>query len=269
MAPSAIDPPVHAGRTNYSPDVPDFNSKTATPEEVVQGLIRSGGCILRNAASLEELAAIEADTRPWIDKDLEWKGDESFPRETRRVCGLATKSKAYMEVVVANKLYQDVCNILLSSTFKMWKGDELMTSTAAPQLNNTFLFSIQPGAADQGLHRDDIIHHNHLPAITADEYKVGRDLGIGYFVAGKRTTKSNGATRFIPGSHLWGPIEPRPTEDLCVYAELNLGDAFIMLASAYHGGSANKTTDQERLIYSCFMTKGMLRQVRCPSTPTN
>ncbi|KIW36459.1 uncharacterized protein PV06_11275, partial [Exophiala oligosperma] len=60
------------------------------------------------------------------------------------------------------------------------------------------------------------------------------------------TTKANGATRFIPGSHLWKHDTP-PAEDLCVYAELEPGDGFIMLASCYHGGSANTTTNQERL----------------------
>lgn len=33
-----------------------------------------------------------------------------------------------------------------------------------------------------------------------------------------------------------------------------------MLASCYHGGGANTTTDEERLLYSCFMTRGWLRQ---------
>jgi len=67
--------------------------------------------------------------------------------------------------------------------------------------------------------------------------------------------------RFIPGSHLWSPETP-PSEDLAFYAELEPGDGFMMLSSCYHGGSANTTKDQERLVYSCFMTKGYLRQVR-------
>ena len=33
-----------------------------------------------------------------------------------------------------------------------------------------------------------------------------------------------------------------------------------MLSSCYHGGSANTTQDEERLIFSCFMTRGWLRQ---------
>lgn len=36
-------------------------------------------------------------------------------------------------------------------------------------------------------------------------------------------------------------------EDLCEYAEMGRGDAFMMLAWCFHGGSAN-TADEERLI---------------------
>jgi ectoine hydroxylase-related dioxygenase (phytanoyl-CoA dioxygenase family) len=55
-----------------------------------------------------------------------------------------------------------------------------------------------------------------------------------------RTTKANGATRFIPGSHKW-PLERVPQESEVVYAEQNIGDTFIFLADVYHGGSANTT----------------------------
>jgi ectoine hydroxylase-related dioxygenase (phytanoyl-CoA dioxygenase family) len=86
-----------------------------------------------------------------------------------------------------------------------------------------------------------------------------REKGIGFFVAGTKTTKANGATRFIPGSHLEATCQP-PDEAFAQYAELNVGDGLIMLSSCYHGGSANTTKDEERLVFSCFMTRGWLRQ---------
>ncbi|KAI9811890.1 MAG: hypothetical protein M1827_005241 [Pycnora praestabilis] len=154
----------------------------------------------------------------------------------------------------------EVCGKLLKSTIHSWLSSKRETSVSVPQLNSTIVFSIGPGAARQELHRDDVIHHNRLPKISLDEYKIERDTGIGLFVAGKNPMKANGATRFIPRSHLWG--DEHPDEDLAFFAELNPGDAFIMLSSCFHGGSANTTTDEERLISSCFMTtKGFLRQV--------
>ena len=108
-----------------------------------------------------------------------------------------------------------------------------------------------------------MIHHKQLPAITPDQYTFDRETAIGLFVAGKRTTKANGATRFVPRSHLQSTDTPPPDDSGCFYAELEPGDGFFMLASCYHGGSANTTESEERLLYGCFMTRGWLRQVRC------
>ena len=87
-----------------------------------------------------------------------------------------------------------------------------------------------------------MVHHNNNVAIKAEDYKPGnnREVSIGCFVGGSRTTKENGATRFIPGSHLWAR-EERPDNKMAVYAELGKGDAFFMLSSCYHAGSANTT----------------------------
>jgi len=85
---------------------------------------------------------------------------------------------------------------------------------------------------------------------------MGRDAGIGFFVAGKKTTKQNGATRFIPGSHLWDYAEGPPREDQTFYAELEPGDGLMVLSGCFHGGSANKTENEERLVYSTFSTRG-------------
>lgn len=38
------------------------------------------------------------------------------------------------------------------------------------------------------------------------------------------------------------------------------GDAFIMLASAFHGGGSNITKDQHRLMFATFSIRGYLRQ---------
>jgi ectoine hydroxylase-related dioxygenase (phytanoyl-CoA dioxygenase family) len=56
----------------------------------------------------------------------------------------------------------------------------------------------------------------------------------------------------------WGGSE-EPIEELTVSAELEVGDAFIMFGSCYHGGGANTTNDEERLLFS-FSTRGWLRQ---------
>ncbi|KAK4664184.1 uncharacterized protein QC763_503360 [Podospora pseudopauciseta] len=222
------------------PNVKEFPA-SANPDDIVQALIR-------NVIPQETLDVIEKDVRPFIEADKPWKGDFFSPK-TRRVYGLAGKSPTFFKSVVANPLYQAVCSKMLTAEYKSWLGQKLETSISRPQLNNTIVFSINPGARAQELHHDGMIQHNVLMAITADQYKIGRDTGIGWFVAGNKTTKANGATR-------WSLLG----EELAFFAEMNPGDGFAMLTSCFHEGSANTTRDEERLIYSCFMTKGYLRQ---------
>jgi len=251
--------PKHLSEDSKAAVVDAFDASTVTADAVVESLIRTGGCILRNVVNKDDLAEIERDVRPYIMKDQPWKGD-FFPPETRRVTGLVEKSETFTNRVPGNEVYMEVCKQLLSAKHQCYVGQKLEDSVSPPQLNNTIVFSIAPGARRQELHRDDMNWHNATPPITSHkDYKIGRDCAIGFFVAGKKTTKENGATRFIPRSHLWAHTQP-PNEELAYYAELEPGDGFIMLASAYHGGSENASVDQERLIFSCFMTKGLLRQ---------
>ena len=42
--------------------------------------------------------------------------------------------------------------------------------------------------------------------------------------------------------------------------EMDKGDAFIMLASAYHGGGNNTTKDERRLMFATFSVRGYMRQ---------
>ncbi|KAM0213025.1 hypothetical protein ACHAQD_009467 [Fusarium lateritium] len=121
---------------------------------------------------------------------------------------------------------------------------------------------IGPGGKAQPLHRDDYISHNIHTDIEKwdDERDVNRESAVGLFVAGSKVTKENGGTQFIQGSHLWGSERGPPRVEDCVFAEMDKGDAFIMLASAYHGGGTNSTTDEQRLIFATFSTRGYLRQ---------
>lgn len=247
MAPSATlnDVPASFDDTPKSsksplPPVLEFDAAKCTSEQLVDALKLSGGVIIRNMLPLDEVKAIEADVRPYLDKDIPWNGD-FFPPETRRAFGLISKSKTFALRIVGNPMWLEVVDALLTSEIKynwvrfvktitgytnlcLQVGEKNEATSSKPQLNNTIVFSIGPGARDQALHRDDQIHHNYQPAVA--KHHLGRDAGIGFFVAGKKTTKENGATRFIPGSHLWDYSEGPPKDEQCAYAELNPGDAF-------------------------------------------
>jgi ectoine hydroxylase-related dioxygenase (phytanoyl-CoA dioxygenase family) len=195
--------------------------------------------------------------RPRLNADSPWEGD-FFPKQTRRAYQLLSSPTCVRQVVM-HPLYQETCDRFLTTKNWFWSGHEKTFATSKPQIMNTVCFSINPGAHAQPLHRDDWCYQ--VVAQKADKYPddLQRDTGIGWFVAGKDATFENGATRFIPGSHLWEHGR-EPDDNLVSYAELKRGDAFMMFASCYHGGGANTTKDQERLLFSCFMTRGWLRQ---------
>ncbi|ORY17209.1 hypothetical protein BCR34DRAFT_475120 [Clohesyomyces aquaticus] len=141
-------------------------------------------------------------------------------------------------------------------------GDQCRSSVSLPQLSTTVAFSVGPGTKAQGLHRDDDIYHTQHPA--SPKHHLGRDTMLCLFVAGKNCRKQNGATRIIPGSHLWDYTSPPPNYEASperfAHAEMSPGDAFIMLGGVYHGAGSNSTADEERLVYAAFATRGYLRQ---------
>ena len=178
------------------------------------------------------------------------------------VTGLLGKSKAYAISVVGNSIFRSVSDYFLTSTLtNSWHGNSARTSKAKSQLSTTITFSVPPGTPAQGLHRDDDIYHTWHSATP--EHHLGRDTMVCFFVAGSKCTASNGATRIVPGSHLWDFAQAPPKEDeshMFFHAEMKPGDVFMMLGGVYHGAGQNQTCDQERLVHAAFATRGYLRQ---------
>ncbi|KAF1817485.1 phytanoyl-CoA dioxygenase family protein [Eremomyces bilateralis CBS 781.70] len=224
----------------------EFTPETATPRKLADALIQDSGCFVRGLIPLQVMDQIEKDVRPYFQNDQPWLDKVAFPDKSRRVQGIVSRSRAWTESLIGNELYQDTANIILSSKIAYWYGDIRVENAHYPKLCSALGFSILPGAEAQGLHRDCTIHHNGLEEITPKQYRPGRDTQFGMFVGGNKGTKENGITRFVPRSHLWD-METKSCEDQAVYAEMEKGDAFFMLGSCYHGGSANNTKDEERL----------------------
>ena len=119
----------------------------------------------------------------------------------------------------------------------------------------------RPGCQAQKLHRDDKNHHARHT--KAERYSKGRDVLLGLFVPGCDTFKANGATRIVPGSHLWGDDRPDfgPNGDSGVVdAELKKGEAFVMLGSLYHGAGQYSMPTGSRTVHIFFMCTGVHRQ---------
>ncbi|KAF6833850.1 phytanoyl- dioxygenase family protein [Colletotrichum plurivorum] len=229
----------------------DATHPSTTPENLVDAIARDGGVVVENLIPQSLAAQIKADLAPAFDED---KPDRYgfFPRTTQRASGLLGISDACIELA-CNKLYTDVANAMVSSSYTFWRGDRQKTVSGKPIISSTVGFRVNPGGTQQVLHRDDNDYHPHdkkLPVM------------IGCVTALTKTTAANGATVIIPGSHLWGP-ERRPLDSETVPVELEPGDACIFLGNTYHAGGANTTKsvlrDEYRETVGIFLCQPTLR----------
>ncbi|KAF3403540.1 Uncharacterized protein F1880_009659 [Penicillium rolfsii] len=227
--------------------------------EVIKGIERTGVCILRNMYSQDIVDAVTAELTPYIAGTGDYWGKTDG---TAFLTALLTKSYTYATQVLAHKIYHKVNRHFLTTKFgpcPVTTGYSV-TYDCEPQLDCTNAFYIPPGGPAQLLHRDDADHLNFQPAAPC--YQQGRDTGIVFMTALTRTTAANGATRVLPGSHLWDYAQPFPEQNdrRIVDAELSPGDSLFMLTSVIHGGGTN-TTATGRFVTACFTTRAHCRQL--------
>ena len=166
-----------------------------------------------------------------------------------------------------------------------WSHEGAGDLATKPILSAASTLDICPGVEAQGLHRDDFIwQQTHIGGQKS--YMQGADVGMGLLVPGVKTSAANGATlvsvlflprqvvgrgafvhrhaklfQFVPGSHLWDHSRLPKLED-AVPAEMEVGEAFLFLASAVHAGGAN-TTSQDRIVHGFFFCRAYLRPEVC------
>jgi len=212
--------------SNVPPKIARYDAKDpkTTTDLLVSIIERDGGVIVENIISSELASQIKSDLAPHFDSD---KIDPSgfFPTTTQRATGLLAKSDACVELA-CNKTYINVANSMISSTYTYWTGQTKETVTGKPIISSTVGFRVNPGGRQQALHRDDGDYHTR---------NCDMPMMLGCVTALTKTTKDNGATIVIPGSHKWGP-ERCPYDHEAVPAELNPGDALIFAGNTYHAG---------------------------------
>ena len=109
---------------------------------------------------------------------------------------------------------------------------------------------IHPGEDAQVLHRDDTIYPIHVP---------GMELQVSVMWALNDFTVENGATRLVPGSHLWTCHRQPARGDETVQAPMAAGSALFYLGSTWHGGGANRAAAPRAGLVNTYCL-GWLRQ---------
>jgi ectoine hydroxylase-related dioxygenase (phytanoyl-CoA dioxygenase family) len=190
-----------------------------TAAAVSARLEERGSATIPGALSLSGLAELNDQLSPWFEKALAGRGP-FLGRHTRRFSALFARAPRTIDLAINPTILAAVHSVL--------KDEEI-------QINLTQAIAIDPGEPAQALHRDE----GMFPATLPFEVMVNVLWTLDEF------TEANGATRIVPGSHLW-PKDRRGLDSEGVAMTAPAGSAIIWLGSAIHGGGANRTDETRR-----------------------
>ncbi len=214
------------------------------PQALVHLLQQDGAAVVEGALTPEQVSGLNSDldgvlqeTAPGLRHPTNDFFVEFYGRKTIRLDGLPAKSATFLEVMQLP---------LMTAV-----ADELLLPNCEDYLLNTAqLIQIGPGESPQQLHRDEdawrFVRHPKPP------------LQVEAMFALSDFTIANGATRIVPGSHLW-PSERKPQAEEIVQAEMTKGSAVVYLGSTLHGGGANTTAGEWRRGMFFGLVLGWLR----------
>lgn len=221
--------------------------RNADPEEIMKIARQDGGLIIENFLTSDQLRAFNNELDPALEKLKpgsthadKWTAD-FHGSNTKRLTNVVTHSKTFREQL----LDDDFVHTLCEKVFREESGTYWMTSAQ--------VIEIGPDSPAQPLHRD---LENQYPFVTMGP--SGPEVSLNFLIGLTEFTNENGATRVIPGSHLWPDFSDRGKQDMTIPAEIKAGDAILVPGKLVHGGGANRTTDQYRRAVAFTFQPGFL-----------
>ncbi len=204
----------------------------------VAAVLADDGCVsVAELVSPQVMDDIHGEMAPYIEATPMGPDDFSGHR-TRRTGSMIARSPSFRPL--AN-------HPLVTGTLDRVLGDH----ATSYQLHLTQVIDIGPGEPGQLVHRDQW-------AFDFFPFPAGYEVECHVMWAMTDFTELNGATRVIPGSHKWED-KLRPAYEETVPAEMPKGSVFLYVGSVYHGGGANRSSEQ-RLGINVGYTLSWLRQ---------
>ncbi|KAF2720200.1 hypothetical protein K431DRAFT_249779 [Polychaeton citri CBS 116435] len=249
-----IPPPIDA---SYMPVSSIQRLPPSAPIEDILGILESdGGVIIEDFFSPKDLENVGLEIKASNSgASSAWKNDSIsiIPKETNLIPGLVGKSST-IAAVCETPLLTQLRERILTERFTVWREGVGQEYKIDPLLSCSFGFDIGHPAPRQLLHRDDNIHGIR----HGGPFDLEKQSQFACLIAGCDTTRENGATMFIPGSHHWDDNRKPRVDEIC-FAEMKAGSALIFLGAAYHGGGHNSLPDFRRVVYGLFFVRGTLR----------
>jgi hypothetical protein len=222
----------------------------ASIADVVDALERDGGVVVEAFLPSETIEELKLDLLPEIEARSPGREDFSGLR-TRRMSALFAKSRRVADVATHPLLF-GAAERFVDVAVVYGSGEQARAVRPGLRIGATQMIQIGPGESAQPLHRD----HWALLWRYPD---YGRQARVQVMLAITDFTEENGATRVVPGSHVWS--EDRiadPSE--AVPAVMKAGSALLFLGSTHHGGGANRSTGECRTGLSTGLDSAAVRQ---------
>jgi ectoine hydroxylase-related dioxygenase (phytanoyl-CoA dioxygenase family) len=213
------------------PELQTFPQNTPNTD-ILAAIARDGACIVHDLLNSDFCDAIANDfsnhleSVPWGDDQLGYR-DAFYGQQTKRLHGLFSKSPKMVEVLTNALLLRVARDMLVSDD----RARDI-------RLSNTELMVLGQNQPIQVFHTDGSSWHR----AQRQEQLLGplNEILISANIALTPFTATNGATRVVPGSHLWAPDrEPQPDE-IC-QATMPKGSALLYSGNVIHSGGANET----------------------------
>jgi ectoine hydroxylase-related dioxygenase (phytanoyl-CoA dioxygenase family) len=205
--------------------------RDAAFDSIMAGLAVDGGVIVRDFIDADLLGRLNAQLRAHVERTE--AGSEQVQAERQRFWGgrtkrfsrLAARAPAFVELLEHELMHRWARHALASD---YW-------------LNTGQAMIVGPGEREQVLHRDiGIWPYIQQMGKAAPEAMVSILLALSDF------TEEVGATRVIPGSHLWDDFTRAVRHEDTVAAVMPAGSALLYLGKTVHGAGANRTADTWR-----------------------
>ena len=185
---------------------------TAPTEDMIAVLERDGGLILTDLVSSQDIAAVNDELEPYIQKA---KAEthvayDLVPSQTVMVPGVVGKSPTMAKIAEFEVIDHLRTLVLQKKCTATWE-DRTEEFVIGPLLNSSLTYHISYGGPRQRLHRDDMIHGIY----HTSEYSLSNETMLGFMIAGSKTTRENGATMAIPGSHKWNHTRIPRIDEIC------------------------------------------------------
>ena len=207
----------------------------ASPNDIAMSIKTDGYAIIKDLLTPDLRSQLQSELAPFLGTSD--TGHEDFMGHfTRRFGSLLAKCPMSQHLALQPLILQIV-------------NDVLGPYCARFQLNYTGVMYIEPGEKTQVMHRDTSIYpiQNPAPPMILATMWAMTDFTI-----------ENGATRLVPGSHIWED-ERHPTANDIVGAEMKAGSVLLYTGNIIHGAGANRA-NSTRGGLAIHYSLGWLRQ---------